>query len=136
MINWSKLTFYLFINDYSTKRYSFIDGRQQNKQQVIQTRHHRTGSLLVCLWLLSVCYFSYRAGVISRLLSTIRNIHVEVFVFVCDLEGAIEFGFDWWSLRIFMLMLLCYFTCRNNLSISTDLFFPVTTSFDLWIFLR
>ena len=60
-----------------------------------------------------------------------RNIHVEVFVFVCDLEGAIEFGFDWWSLRIFMLMLLCYFICRNNLSISTDLFFPVTTSFDL-----
>ena len=52
-------------------------------------------------------------------------------VFVCDLEGAIEFGFDWRSLRIFMLMLLCYFTCRNNFSISTDLFFPVITSFDL-----
>jgi len=54
----------------STKKYSFIDGRQQNNNRSFK---HDITAREVCLWLLSVCYFSYRAGVISRLLSTIET---------------------------------------------------------------
>ena len=123
-----------FLVVYTIKLDSSVDGRQQNNNRSF--KH----DMEVCLRLFSsVCYYSYRAGAIPWLLSSIeidirRSRGFRIFVFVCDLEGATKFGFDYdrWSWRVFMLLNV---TCRNNFTISTDFLFPVSTTFGLWIFL-